>query len=440
MRFILPTLFPLLFVCAATPAQDAVRAAVDGELPSLIELYQQLHANPELSLEEVKTSARMAAEIKARGFEVTTEVGGHGVVGLMRNGAGPTVLVRTDLDALPIEEATGLAYASKVRGKNAAGQECGIMHACGHDMHMAVWVGVARVLDKLKDHWQGTVVMVGQPAEERTAGALAMLKDGLFERWPAPDYALALHVDPNLEAGKVGWTAGPALANVDAVDVVIRGVGGHGAYPHNAKDPVVLACQMVLAFQTIVSREIRPLDPAVVTVGSIHGGTKHNIIPDEVKLQLTVRCYSDAVREKILAAIKRIAEGEARAAGMPEDRLPIVTVDEMEHTPAMINDPELTKRVAAALRQGLGQDVVIERPAEMGAEDFAHFGRFRAGTKACMFRLGSVSADKMAASKQSGAMPLSSVHSARYAPDPAPTITTGVRGMAAAVMDLLPRK
>ncbi len=434
-------------ICASLSAQDSAtppRAGIGGvierELPSLLELYKHLHANPELSNEEAKTSIRMAEEMKARHFEVTSGVGGHGVVAVMKNGEGPTVLVRTDMDALPIEEATGLDYASKVRGHNAAGQECGVMHACGHDMHMSVWVGTARVLEALKDQWRGTVVMIAQPAEERSAGARAMLKDGLFERWPTPDYALALHVDAQLEAGKVGWTAGPALASVDAVDVLIRGVGGHGAYPHNTKDPVVLACQTVLAFQTIVSREMRPLDPAVVTVGSIHGGTKHNIIPDEVKLQVTVRCYAESVREKILAAIRRIAEGEARAAGMPEDRLPVVTADESEHTPAMINEPGLTAKVAASLERELGAAAVVERAPEMGAEDFARYGLVRKETKACMFRLGTVPPEKVAASKLPGAAPLPSVHSSRYAPDPAPSLTTGVRAMSAAVMDLLPRK
>jgi hippurate hydrolase len=422
---------------AQEPRQEWVSGVpklTETEASDLVELYKHLHQNPELSFEEAKTSARMAEELRACGFEVTTGVGGHGVVGLLRNGSGPTVLVRTDLDALPIEEATGLPYSSKVRAKSAAGQDAGVMHACGHDVHMAVWTGTARLLTRLKVHWQGNLVMIAQPAEERAGGAKAMLKDGLFERWPPPDFALALHVDSQLETGKVGWTSGYALANVDTVDIVIRGVGGHGAYPHLAKDPIVLASQTVLALQTIVSREIRPLDSAVVTVGSIHGGTKHNIIPEDVRLQLTVRCYSDTVRDQILRAIRRIAEGQARAAGIPEDRLPLVTVNDEERTPAMFNDPDLCVRVVENLRLTFGPEAVVERPPEMGAEDFAYLGRARKETKAFMFRLGTVPPDLVAAAKAPGGKPLPSVHSAFYAPDPLPSITTGVRAMTAAVL------
>lgn len=439
-RTTLPAAAAFLVLAALAPAQDQEIAALAArELPSLRALYEHLHRNPELSFEEEKTSARMAKELREAGFEVTEKVGGFGVVGVLRNGEGPVVLVRTDLDALPLEEKTGLPYASAVRAKNAQGLECGVMHACGHDVHMTVWTGAARLLGALKDRWRGTLILIGQPAEERVGGAKAMLADGLFTRWPAPDAALALHVDSQLETGKVGWTSGPALANVDSVDISVRGVGGHGAYPHGAKDPVVLAARIVLALQTIVSREVRPLDPAVVTVGSIHGGTKHNIIPDEVKLQLTVRCYQDAVRRQILDAIRRICDGEGRAAGLPEDRLPVVTVDEHEHTPAMINDPGLCERVRKLLEGALGAEAVVARDPEMGAEDFAYFGRARPETKAFMFRLGTVPPAKVAAALAPGGAPLPSVHSPFYAPDPDPSILTGMRAMTAAALGLLRR-
>lgn len=439
-------LLPLILLATATsPAQTPfpteLHQAVDAEMASLIELYHHLHRNPELSYQEKATSARMAAELKTAGFEVTTNVGGYGVVGVMKNGEGPNVLVRTDLDALPIVEATGVPYASKVKVKDEHGTEVGVMHACGHDVHMTVWTGTARMLARYKNRWQGTVIMVGQPAEERGGGARAMLEDGLYTRFPRPDYALALHVDAALEAGKVGWTSEYCLASVDSVDITVRGVGGHGAYPHGTKDPIVLAARIVLALQTIVSREVRPLDPAVVTVGSIHGGTKHNIIPPEVKMQLTVRCYKDEVREQIIAAIKRICEHEARSAGVPENLLPIVEVDDKERTPATYNDPELTKRAVASFDRYLGIPGIhiVPRDAEMGGEDFSRYSRAHEQTKGLMFRLGSVHPDKMAAAKESGT-PLPTLHSPSYAPLPRPTITTGVRAMTGAVLDLMPRK
>ncbi len=408
---------------------------VDQELSYLFDLYKYLHANPELSYHEVNTAKRIAKELRDLGFDVTEGVGGHGVVAIMKNGEGPTVMVRADLDALPVQEQTGLPYASKVRTKDEQGNEVYVMHACGHDMHMTSLIGTARVLSQLKNYWRGTLMMIGQPAEERGGGARAMLADGLFERFPRPNYALALHVSASLPAGTIGYREGYALANVDAVDITIRGAGGHGAYPHRTKDPVVLAAQTILALQTIVSREIAPIEPAVVTVGSIHGGTKHNIIPDEVHLQLTLRSYSDEVRNHTIEAIKRITRGLAMAAGVPEDRMPIVTVAD-EYTPATYNDPELTLRLAEVLKQSLGESNVIHTEPVMGGEDFGRYGRVEPRIPICIFWLGTVDPAKIEESKKTG-KPLPSLHSSLYAPVPEPSIRTGVRAMATSVLELL---
>ncbi|MDQ7064456.1 MAG: amidohydrolase [candidate division KSB1 bacterium] len=408
---------------------------VDKELSYLFDLYKYLHANPELSYHEVNTAKRIARELRTLGFQVTEGVGGHGIVAILKNGDGPTVMVRTDLDALPVQEQTGLPYASKVRTKDDQGNEVYVMHACGHDMHMTSFVGTARVLSQLKDYWRGTLMMIGQPAEERGGGARAMLADGLFERFPRPNFALALHVSASLPAGTIGYREGYALANVDAVDITIRGAGGHGAYPHRTKDPIVLAAQTILALQTIVSREIAPIEPAVVTVGSIHGGTKHNIIPDEAHLQLTLRSYSDEVRNHTIEAIKRITRGLAMAAGVPEDRMPIVTVAD-EYTPATYNDPELTLRLAAVLKQSLGEGNVIHTEPVMGGEDFGRYGRVEPRIPICIFWLGTVDPAKIEESKKTG-KPLPSLHSSLFAPVPEPSIRTGVKAMATSVLELL---
>src|SRR5216117_436722 len=291
----------------------------------------------------------------------------------MKNGDGPTVAIRTDLDALPVHEETGLPYASTVTTKNDAGQEVSVAHACGHDIHMSTLIGTARTLDKLKDRWHGTIIFIGQPAEETVGGARAMLKDGLYTRWPKPDYALALHDDAEIETGKIGITEGYAFANVDSVDVTVHGVGGHGAYPHKTKDPIVLSAEIINAWQTIASRENNPLDPVVITVGSIHGGTKHNIIPDEVKMQLTVRTYKKEVRDRVLAAIDRIAKGCAAAAGIPKEREPIVEVKQDQFTPSTYNNPELAKRVTSALKKALGAENIIPKDPTMGGEDFSEY-------------------------------------------------------------------
>jgi amidohydrolase len=432
----LPTELP---ANVSTTLKDAVAKKVAADYPSLEKLYLDLHTHPELSLMEERTSGVIARELRAAGFEVVERTGGYGVVGVLKNGPGPTLLVRTDLDALPVEEETGLPYASKVRVKDLTGREVPAMHACGHDIHMTVFTGTARALAALKDQWSGTLVLVGQPAEERGLGARAMLTDGLYRRFPKPDFALALHDSATLAAGTVGTVEGFIMANVETAEITVRGVGGHGAAPHMTKDPVVLAARIVLALQTIVSREIRPGDPAVVTVGSIHGGTKSNIIPDEVKLQLTLRSYSDAVRQQTLAAIRRICRGEAIAAGLPEDRLPLLTTVEEEFTPSTFNDPALTARVTRTLTGWLGAENVKQIQPEMVGEDFSQFGRTVEKVPLCLFRLGAVAPEKVADSQRMGT-PLPSLHSSKFAPVPEPTIKTGVTAMTAAALELLRKK
>ncbi len=415
---------------------DAVREGVDKEYADLEKLYKHFHTHPELSYCEAETSQRIAQEWKKLGFDVTEDVGGYGVVAVMKNGDGPTILVRADMDALPVKEETGLDYASTVTTEDSLGVNVPVMHACGHDIHVTSIIGAARVLANMKDDWAGTLVLIAQPAEERGGGARAMLEDGLFEKFPRPEMAIALHVHPGLEAGKVGYVKGFSMANVDSVDIKIRGVGGHGAYPHMTKDPVVIAAQVIMALQTIVSRELAPTDPAVVTVGSIHGGTKHNIIPNEVDLQLTVRSYSDETRKHILEAIERITMSTARAAGVPPFAMPEVNVGD-EYTPALYNTPELVDRVTGAFRKLLGDANVEEGEAVMGGEDFARYGREEPRIPIYMYRLGTISADRMAESKKEGAQPLPSLHSSKFFPEPEPTIKTGAETLAVGVLELM---
>lgn len=412
----------------------AVKKEIDSHYASLEKLYKHLHSHPELSLREEKTSAMLAKELESLGFEVASKVGGHGVVGVLKNGAGPTILVRTDMDALPVIERTSLPYSSEVRTRDKDGKEVGVMHACGHDMHMTCWVGSARVLAALKDRWQGTLVFIGQPAEEVGAGARMMLEAGLFEKFPRPDYCLALHCDGRTEHGKITFTEGLALANVDSVDIVVKGKGGHGAAPHTTVDPIVLAARIILDLQTIVSREVNPTEPAVVTVGSIHGGAKHNIIPNDVKLQLTVRTTKDVVRKQVLDAIKRIAKAAADGARAPE---PEVRVDAGEFTPAMVNDSKLTRKTVALFKELLGDDKVEERPLMMGGEDFGRYGR--AGVPIFMYFLGTIDPARVADSKREGGKPLPSMHSDLYFPIVEPSIRTGVLTMSAAVLNLIGR-
>ncbi len=442
---------PVLLACcvailgvSVAPAAETIDTLLDRDLPRLVEMYKSFHASPELSHHEEKTSAVVAKELKSLGFTVIERIGkydraewvGYGVAAVLKNGAGPTVLVRTDMDGLPVEERTALPYASKVATKTESGQEVKVMHACGHDVHMTSLLGAARLLVDLKDRWRGTLVMIGQPAEETIDGARAMLSDGLYDKVPRPDFALALHDNGELAAGKVAFCPEYALASSSSVDITIRGVGGHGSKPEIAKDPIVIAAQVVVALQTIVSREVSPLDSAVVTVGSIHGGTKRNIIPTEVKLLLTVRAYRDEVRKKLLASIERIATHTALAAGIPKELAPIVEVLEGESTPATYNDPALTQRVKAACEQALGAENVLPWPQIMASEDFGHFGLENRQIPCCIFWLGAADPAKVAASKESGT-PLPSLHSAWFAPLPEPTLRTGVKAMTSAVLDLL---
>jgi len=419
----------ILATAAPVAAQDPWIAA---NRDRLLDLYRHLHTHPELSFKEVETAKRLASELRDAGADVTEGVGKLGVVAVIKNGPGKTVLVRSDLDALPVTEATGLSYASKATAKDDEGNAVGVMHACGHDMHMTCLVGVARWLNDHKDTWSGTVVLIGQPAEEKVGGAREMLADGLYKRFPKPDYALALHVAHDLEAGKIGYRSGPAMASSTSVDITVKGKGGHGAMPHNTIDPIVLASALVMDMQTIVSREVKPIDPAVITVGSIHGGTKHNIIPGDVKMQLTLRAFKDDVRDQLIEGIKRRAKGLADA-----HKAPAPTIEISDGTPATVNTPALVAKVVPSLVAALGEKNVEEVEPTMGAEDFGLFGE--GGVETFMFRLGTIPPAKVAASKASGD-PLPSLHSAFYFPDPVPSVETGVRAMTAAVVGLLPPK
>ena len=424
-------------------AQQSLDALIDRDIAGLVTTYKALHAAPELSHYEEKTATFLAAQLRAMGYTVTEHVGkyerpewtGYGVVAVMKNGAGPTVLLRTELDALPVDEKTGLPYASKVKMKNDAGQEVSVMHACGHDLHITNMIGTAKILFEVKNQWQGTLVILGQPAEEVVDGARSILRDGLYERFPKPDYVIALHDSADLEAGKVGYTPGYAMASSTSVDIKIRGLGGHGARPESTRDPIVVAAQVILALQTIVSREDSPLDPVVVTVGSIHGGTKHNIIPDEVDLQLTVRAYKEEVRKRVLASIERITKGIAMAAGIPDDRAPIVKFSDAQFTTALYNDPQLTERLATAFAKALGQDNVVKLQPVMMSEDFGSLS-LNQKIPAVQFTLGAVDPAKVKLSKETGTS-LPSLHSALFAPLPEPALRTGIKAMTSAVLDLM---
>ena len=432
----------------ATAAFSATVRAAD---PSLVALYKQLHAAPELSFKEARTSEILASELEGLGFEVTRGigqawtiekakrdvgevldgVGGYGVVGVLRNGEGPTVLVRADMDALPVAERTGKDYASKVIDTTWTGVENGVMHACGHDVHMTTWVGAARELVANKDSWSGTLIMVAQPAEELGLGGPAMIEDGLFTRFPKPDYNIALHVSATEPAGSVVYSSGYALANVDTVDIKVLGRGGHGAYPHTTIDPVLVSAHIVTALQSLVARNVNPQNSAVVTVGSLKAGAKHNIIADEATLLLTVRSYDDETRQTLLDGIARIAKGQAEAFGAPEPEIAI----EADYIPATYNDPDLTARAMTAIGNKIGAANVREVAPVMGGEDFAHFSRTEEKIPSVIFWLGAVEREKWARA-QGGELPLPSLHSGGFAPDPSPTIATGVDAMSAAVMNL----
>nr|WKN38048.1 amidohydrolase [Tunicatimonas sp. TK19036] len=428
-----------LFFTTTLLAQNDLDAQVqqfaDQEYPVLDTLYKYLHQHPELSSQEEQTSALIANELRSLGFEVQEKIGMHNLAGVLKNGEGPTLLIRTDMDALPQTEKTGVPYASTATGTNPAGETVGVMHACGHDIHMTVFIGTAQTMVEMKNQWSGTLVMVAQSAEETGFGADALFKANLYDKIPVPDYAIALHDNASLPAGTVGYRAGPFMASVDMVDITVYGEGGHGAAPHTTKDPIALSAQLINAFQTIVSREINPIDPAVVTVGSIHGGTVYNIIPDEVKLQLTLRSYSPEVRDQIVESLHRMTRSMAQLARLPEEKYPKISIRDPQ-TPATINDAELTNCLVTVFKETLGEEHVVETQPNMVGEDFSRFGMQDEKVPICMFWLGAVDPQKVKESEQGGAK-LPSLHSPTYAPLPEPTIKTGIRAMSAAALELL---
>jgi amidohydrolase len=431
-------------VLAAMPlaAQGGLATGADGQLSSLTETYKHLHRNPELSHHEDKTSAYLAGELRKAGFTVTEHVGKYqdgsqafGIVAVLENGHGPRLLVRTDMDALPVEEKTGLDYASTVRATNPQGQDVGVMHACGHDIHMTVLLGTARELAAHKSQWHGTLMLIGQPSEETIDGARAMLADALYERFGRPDFVLSEHDSPVVPAGSIAIKGGPLLASSTSIDVVMRGIGSHGSAPEMGKDPILMAAEFIVLAQSIVSRQVDPQQPAVLTVGTIHGGVKRNIIPDEVMMGLTLRTYSEKVRDQIVAAISRTADGVAIGYGLPQDRMPIVTVSKTEFTPVTYNDPGLAERLRGVAVVSLGADRVLPAVSVMGSEDVGSFA-LDGKIPAVMFSLGASDPEKLAHAKETG-VSLPSLHSALFAPVYGPTITTGVKAMTAMATDLL---
>ncbi|NRB51004.1 MAG: amidohydrolase [Saprospiraceae bacterium] len=429
MRYL--TLIGFLLVASAfiNPEMPAVdKDLIKADISYLVDFYKSLHKNPEISLQEKESSARIAKELKSLGFEVTENFGGYGVVGVMKNGDGPTILYRTDMDALPMPEKTGLPYASE-KTIEYNGQQTGVMHSCGHDMHMTTWVGTARAMAKMKDQWKGTLLMIGQPAEEIGQGAKMMLDAGLYEKFGVPDYGIGLHVSPTIAAGQVGFGKGFTMANTESVDIKVFGVGAHGAAPHMSIDPVVTASLMVMELQTIVSRNLKPIDAAVVTVGAIKGGIKHNIIPDEVTLKLTVRTYTPEVRAMVHRRIREIAKGVAIAAGLPEDKMPEVVIPEV-FTPANYNTPALVDVMSAAAAKVIGQDNVLDSEPQMVGEDFARFGQTEHKVPTVLYWLGTVPDERM----KSGDLP--GLHSPYYYPDPAKSLETGVAVTSQALLDI----
>jgi amidohydrolase len=418
-----------LVALIATPLHAQTAAEIDAYYPDLQGLYQDIHRNPELAFQEVQTASKLAARLKALGYEVATGVGRTGIVGLLRNGQGPTVMLRTELDALPVAEKTEAPFASTVVAKNLAGVTVPVMHACGHDLHMTAWTGTAKWMAEHRQQWHGTLMLVGQPAEESSGGADAMLKDGLFTRFPKPDYVIGLHDDDTMPAGTIGFHPGPFRAMSISPTVTLYGRGGHGAMPYNTIDPVVMAARTVMALQTVVSRENNPMDPVVLTIGSIHGGTQGNVIPDEVKLELNIRTYTDDVQKRVLDAVTRIVKAEAAASGAPRE--PSMTMPGSGHV--VVNDPALTRRVAAALQKVLGTQQVVEMPAKMTSEDFAEYGR--AGVPAVLLHIGAVNAAKLAESRRSG-VPVPAPHSPEWLPDLEPTLKAAIRGETVVLLDL----
>ena len=440
MRKILTIVIMLIVSVIVTFAQkqtinDRILQIIDTEKAGYNDIYKDLHQHPELSDMELRSSEKMAENLASMGFEVTKGIGGYGVVGVFRNGKGKTVMLRTDMDALPVKEATGLPYASQVIMKDAMGNEVPVMHACGHDMHMTMWLGILKTLVITKDTWKGSILAVAQPAEEGSGGAVRMIRDGLFKRFPEPDQAFAYHVSPELPAGTIGYYPGPIAAGVRSVDMTVYGSGGHGALPHTTIDPVVLAARIIMDIQTIVSREINPVKPAVVTVGSIHGGTRSNIIADEVKLQITVRYFEDEVFEHIKEAIIRISGGAAISAGLPEEKMPLVKFSDQDDPPVS-NDPGLVMNTVSSMRSILGQDKVIQVDPATIAEDFGKYGRTEQKIPIALFWVGAVNQVRYNDHIQNGT-PLIPIHNSQFAPDFEPTFSGGVAAMSKAVIDIL---
>ena len=421
-------------LATAAPLPKAMSDQLTASYPAIESLYQELHRTPELAFNELQTAAKLAALAKGLGFDVTTGVGGTGVVALLRNGPGPTVMLRTEIDALPLLEKTGLPFASSATSKNAAGESTPMMHACGHDLHMSAWYGTAKLMAENRKQWSGTLMLVGQPAEETVSGAAAMIKDGLFTRFPKPDYALSMHDDASGASGVIMYHAGAFRASSDVVNITMFGQGGHGAVPHETRDPIVMASRLVLALQTLISRENNPLDPVVITVGSIHGGTVANIIPDQVKLQLSVRTFRPEVRARVLASIAREAKGEAIAAGAPKEPL----VEVKPGTDSVYNDPELVARVVKVVQGAVGPEFVKEMPSKMTSEDFSQYG-LQTGVKAILLHVGAVEASRLAAATKAG-QPLPGTHSPQWAPDFKPTVINTIKAETAILLDLFAGK
>jgi hippurate hydrolase len=431
-----------LFLTIRVHAQD-LTTLIDNELPNLLDIYKDIHAHPELSGQESRTSALLATELRKAGYTVTEHVGkyldgsrAYGVVAILENGPGPRLLIRADMDALPIIEETGLSYASHVRAKNAAGQDVGVMHACGHDIHVTTMIGTARALAALKSQWHGTVMLIGQPAEETIGGAQAMLADRLYERFGTPDMAIALHDTNEHPAGAVGITSGAALSSATSIDVVMRGVSSHGSRPDTGKDPIVMAAEFILQIQTIASRQEDPRDSAVITVGDIHAGTRRNIIPEEARMELTLRAFSEKARETAIDGIRRAAKGVALANGVPDDRAPIITVLDNESVPVTYNDPALASRLKSSLVRTLGAPQVSDDPPGMPSEDFGFFGLEGHRIPTVMFWLGAMDPTKFAAAKAEG-KELAGPHNSHFEPLPEPTLQTGVQAMTTTAIALL---
>lgn len=455
-RMVLALSVSVLAACASAPPPAAAQAAFSANGKTLRQLYEHLHTNPELSFQEKNTSAILASEMKRLGFSVTTGlgdawakarakseygkledgVGGYGIVAVLQNGPGPTIMIRTDMDALPLVEKTGLPYASKVRDTAWSGEEVGVMHACGHDIHMTVWIGTAREMVARKSEWKGTLVMIAQPAEEIGLGSMAMLNDGLYERFPKPDKVIALHDNASMPAGMLALGSGYVMANVDSVDLTVKGRGGHGAYPQDTKDPIVVGARIVTTLQTLISRELDPQDSGVVTVGAFNGGFKHNVIPDDVHMQLTVRSFADTTRDKLLSGIERIAKAETMAAGLDPEKSVEMRVKD-DYTPSLYNDPALVDRLSVVLKKEFGEAKIAKAEPTMGGEDFSRFGRTEDKIPVMLMWLGAVKQETYEASLKPGGKPLPSLHSSLFVPDPDPTIATGVKAMTLAAIDLL---